>query len=242
MMLDEQDMTEKGKESIKAYLNKYGSVEAKGVDVSDPIKLTANFILCGNDPKQFFIEEDDRRFSIPDLTKTPLLKNKRTPEGLMLEKDIRAMVDRFETDIETQRKFGWHILHHCDYPEFDHIVPHKETETFKELVKATLTDWQKQFIHLMYENEKMMFREFRASIDVRVGRPKLQRFILEQQRLNKVTYAKIYWEKDVKDYVIASNIHPNCHAELTEHERQNLAKIKYLLDGIKPIVIEDSVL
>ena len=151
-----------GRDKIKANLNIYGSVEKKGKEVSDPFRMTANYIFCGNDPKQFDLEADDRRFSVPDITTEPLLNDGKKLNGPFTDGQIYTLIDKLETDLEFQRQFGWYVLSNWNHKEYDNIVPLRDTETYDILVETTMADWQRSLLRIMYDSPFIYLGELRS--------------------------------------------------------------------------------
>ncbi len=74
-MLDEMPLSNDARETLKAYHNGTSAIERKGVDVTDPEPIHASIAIANNDYRYIKLEYNDRKFFVPELSSTPLLKS-----------------------------------------------------------------------------------------------------------------------------------------------------------------------
>lgn len=66
--LDEQPLTEAMRETLKSYHNGLAAIERKFVDVIEPERIHASFVLSNNAKSFICLEHNDRKFCVPDLS------------------------------------------------------------------------------------------------------------------------------------------------------------------------------
>ena len=132
IFLDELRGDKKIHNRLKKYLNKYQTIERKGVDVSGPEATYNSFIVANNDETHFYLEHDDRRFSIPDIAIDRL-------DSVMSEKEISNLMDSLKEDEKFVSEWGHFILDRRSrnnrYPK-EHII---KGDKFYRLVYTSLS-------------------------------------------------------------------------------------------------------
>ena len=132
IFLDELRGDKKIHNRLKKYLNKYQTIERKGVDVSGPEATYNSFIIANNDETHFYLEHDDRRFSIPDIATERL-------DSVMSEEEISELMDSLKEDEDFVSRWGHYILdrrHSEERKPKEHIV---KGDKFYRLVYTSLS-------------------------------------------------------------------------------------------------------
>lgn len=134
--LDEINIRSKSElNKFKAYCNQELELEGKGLEAKtfDTFK---SFLINNNDTDDIAVSWDDRRFSVPDLTRRILKKG--------MGKDLAKFWDQI-ADFEGghYRQFGSWLYHNADLEAFPNDYAHKG-ERFGQMVLANLTSWQAQ--------------------------------------------------------------------------------------------------
>lgn len=126
-------------ERIKSYTNETISVEGKGVD-SKTCKFYGNILLSNNntDSLKGVSPSDDRQFSIPNLTKTPLLQVDRYKS--------RENITKLYEDEELVYDFARYLYHRktADTSITRHL---KTTENYNVVVKDSQPDWAEYILN-----------------------------------------------------------------------------------------------
>lgn len=78
-------------DTLKDYANRQQTINAKFKNTAKTKEIFCSFVLALNKEKDFRIEQDDRRFSVVELTEVPLLK-------IMTEKEVVALKEIFKDD------------------------------------------------------------------------------------------------------------------------------------------------
>lgn len=124
---------------LKRFLNKNQSVEEKGKDARDMIETYNSFIIANNDECDMYIEHDDRRFSVMEMTDIPLNK-------VMETKEITKFARELEEDPSIIAGFGQFLVEREPTTDTFHVLKH---EKFHRLITVALTEWQKAiFYHI----------------------------------------------------------------------------------------------
>lgn len=121
----------KEKDKLKSYLNTFQAVEGKGKDAK-MIELYCSILLSSNTDKDCNIEPDDRRFSVMDLTETPLLKR-------FGEDKVTELTEYIESE-----DFPLAFNSYLEETKLKDYNPNKPFigETFKRLCLSSLKVWQ----------------------------------------------------------------------------------------------------
>lgn len=123
---------------LKAFANKFVAFEAKGQDAKT-IQNYNSFIISMNEIDGLQIGPQERRFSILDITKVPLLDT-------MTEEEVQVLVSEFEDNPHSEMvaAFGHWIMENGKTPNyrFDQAFKGKH---FYEVVYAGMREWQ-QFL------------------------------------------------------------------------------------------------
>ena len=135
VVFDEVNLSRKYKESFKLYCNNTIPIERKGKDVQTAVENHASFVITNNNKNENFLLADDRRFSVPEITDTPLL-------DVFKEKDIDVFHHSLTHDPTVIQNIGWWLIKNGEWPEFQLHKPWKQYRFF-ELVKSSLKEWQK---------------------------------------------------------------------------------------------------
>jgi len=100
-VLDEFELTDMLKQTLKDYANGIAVLEEKNKRVSTPVKLSCSFSLVANKKDQIKLEVDDRKFYVPTLNTQDLLEVKSRDwvdtlaKELWLDKDYLRQIASF---------------------------------------------------------------------------------------------------------------------------------------------------
>lgn len=130
---------------LKEVANLIVEIEGKGIDAEN-IKNYANFYISSNDMDGLPVTEDDRRFSIIELTERKLQEVLTYNEINSLDKDQDAL-DKFAR-----------FLYHRKVDSKKMLYPLK-TARRDEIIELTMADWEKLFLYKMIPMYKGQFVE-----------------------------------------------------------------------------------
>ena len=147
--MDEFNVGKKEHTKLKRYINKNQTIEFKGVDATEESETFNSYVIQNNDVTDMYLEYDDRRFSVPDLTTKDL-------QDVMPKSEIDALVEMVESDEELAYQFGYWVLmtgESIDYSPFSTW----KGEKFYTLVYNSLREWQKHFVDkIVSKNEVVL--------------------------------------------------------------------------------------
>lgn len=124
---------EKAFESIKIYTSSIIRVEGKGTNATDR-PFYANILLTNNLPESLsgIVSEDDRQFSIPELTKNKL--------SIDLFKEFGAKNVSFLWQDETAVEQLAQHLYFRDLSEYDETTPLKSPQ-YHRVIRVSMSEW-----------------------------------------------------------------------------------------------------
>lgn len=144
IVLDEIKVDKSKHTKLKRYINKYQNIEKKGKDAEKITETYNSFIITNNDETDMYLEFDDRRFSVPDLTGGNLLK-------ALDKEEIKHLDQQLEIeDSEIITEFGYWLFNRgaIENDQFSII----RGEKFYSLVYTSLRNWQKFLVNELLEN------------------------------------------------------------------------------------------
>ena len=160
---DEHDITEENIGQLKAYANAYLSIEEKGVKVERNYKNFASFIIANNNPSGNFLESDDRRFSVPIISKERL-------DHAWGRDRVAELYDTINSDDKFIGRIGWWLIQNGASLGFDNLSPLK-TDLFFELVENAMTEWQRKLIELIRSRQHTEIRIEEIGIHLNLANP-----------------------------------------------------------------------
>ncbi len=143
--VDELTAGKKGIEIMKSYLNDQQNIEEKGKDADQLIDMHASFIISNNNETSFKLQQDDRRFSVMDLTKVP-----------MLEAFGKEYVDNINREIDENDELIYEFgcfLYHYDIKGFNKYDPWKGDQ-YHSVVICNFNYWQQQLYKKLTSREQ----------------------------------------------------------------------------------------
>ena len=149
--LDEFPLNVKNRETLKAYHNGTASIERKGVDVGDPEKLHASFVLANNLPVNIKLEYTDRKFYVPLLADTPLLDSKSLGQT-KVNKLLALLKD--PTYVQRLASYLYHNFEAGSAARFG------KNELFKKLCVRSYPEFFRAFIEMCELRETFTSVEF----------------------------------------------------------------------------------
>ena len=148
--LDEMNLTLDSRETLKDYHNGIATIERKGIDVGDPEKIYASFILANNIRNKINLEYTDRKFFVPTITDRPLI-----------ESWDREKIDNFcrllNDDLDFIRQYASYIYFKYKAQE---TTKFPKTDLFKDLCIRSLHPFIQAFAHGCKELQTIHGRTF----------------------------------------------------------------------------------
>lgn len=136
IVLDEVRVGKKQHTTLKRYINKYQAIEKKGVDADKTSETYHSYVISNNEVSDMYLETDDRRFFVADLTTSPLL-------DIWTPKEIQDFAQALEReDDELIRPFGFWLYNHGKGENLGQFSFFKG-KRFWECCYTGLTDWKK---------------------------------------------------------------------------------------------------
>lgn len=134
IIFDEMRVHKSEHTKLKRLINKYQAIEKKGIDAENSKEIYNSYAIMNNDVTDMYLETDDRRFSVMEITDRKL-------EESMNSEEITRLLEEFEDeDSELVREMGFHIFHHWTNEEnFEPYIGPK----FWKLAFYSLAEWQK---------------------------------------------------------------------------------------------------
>jgi len=158
IQLDEFIVGKKEHTRLKRYINKFQNIERKGIDVDKETETYNSFVICNNDVSDMYLETDDRRFSVPDLSEEPLL-------SVMSKEEIEKLVHDLEHDEDLIYRFGYFIYNRCRKEKYDEFS-FWSGKRFWEICYTSLSEWKRYIVDKILAKEeecyhlKHLSREF----------------------------------------------------------------------------------
>jgi hypothetical protein len=165
ILLDEYNCwSNNEKDTLKRIINDRIQIEAKGQD-QKTVTNYSSFIICNNNNEGIFIEPDDRRFSIPEVTREKISDHFTAEELAELNAEIESECSQFIADI------GHWILQNFEGKYSKRETPwHKER--FEEIVFSSAREGMKYIIDQIVAKkaQKYTYAKLRAEYRSLVGR------------------------------------------------------------------------
>jgi hypothetical protein len=133
VFFDETVVTPRNITNIRSFTNKHLAITEKGIDTI-MYENFCSFVIANNLDKINHISFDDRRYSVPILTKEPI-KNAFSQEW------IDAFYHKLEEDKEFLANIGHWILQNGDKGDYNEKQPYL-TDYFYDIVEKALSQWQ----------------------------------------------------------------------------------------------------
>lgn len=146
LFIDEARLTnEKDKDKFKSLLNDEIPTQAKFQETTKS-KNYASFILAVNHSHSIWVEPNDRRFSIYDVTETKLEKS-------FTKQEIKTLVHKLFTDAQEQKNFHDWILREMDkeHTNNDYFLKSKKAS---EIIRQTARDPYKHIMDALERDPK----------------------------------------------------------------------------------------
>lgn len=185
ILLDEYKITRINHLFLKKIINKYQTIEKKGFDANTEEETFNSFMIFHNDPSDMYLEKDDRRFSVLDITSKNLLE-------LWSEGQIdRYLMDLTNPNSTLVKEIGEYLLG-ISQLDFDPIKPFKGKK-FHEIVEYHMPQWL-QIVVAMIENGEVKegVISFKKEIEKKVSQESMGR--------NKISWRKSTLEKVLREY------------------------------------------
>jgi len=151
VVMDEFRVGKKEHTRLKRFANRYQNIEKKGFDATEAVETYNSYLIANNDLSDMFLEYDDRRFSVPQLTSKALTEIMGQEEIAELTQEL----DNEESDLI--KEFGYYIFFNGENSKFNEFSVLK-TKRFYDLVYASLTEWQKFIVDKVLSREAESYR------------------------------------------------------------------------------------
>lgn len=184
---DEHDITPENINQFKAYGNEMISIEGKGQNISGDAVNYASYVISNNNPGGNFLSSDERKFSVPKVTREKIVK--------AFDLDfIHNLWASIKNDPDYIANIGWWVINNGANNKFDNQRPYK-TEVFWELVDNSLAEWQRSLIDKIEEGriEKTMISTLKTELDIHyhIGAPKVAKFVDNHTDREGDRYARV---------------------------------------------------
>jgi len=185
ILLDEYKITRSNHLFLKKIINKNQTIERKGQDADTEMETFNSFMVFHNSVSDMYVEKDDRRFSVLDLTHKNLTEI-WTPDYIH-----ELMIDLNDPKSEIIKEIGQYLMH-ISKEEFNTVTPFKG-EKFHEIVEYHMPTWL-QIVVAMVENGEVKngVISFKKEIEKRLSN--------EMMGKKKIQWRKSTLQKTLKEY------------------------------------------
>ena len=186
ILLDEYKITRAEHMNLKKIINKNQTIEKKGMDADREIETFNSFMVFHNDVSDMYLERDDRRFSVLDITSRNLL------ELWSGEEITQFLVELNDPKSDLVAAIGNELLEWRNSKVFEPTNVFKG-EKFHEIVEYHMPTWL-QIVVAMIENGEVKGGEisFKKEIEKRLS--------TEMMGKKKIQWRKSTLAKILKDY------------------------------------------
>lgn len=185
ILLDEYKINRTNHLFLKKIINKYQTIERKGVDADREFETFNSFMIFHNDISDMYLEKDDRRFSALDITTKNLLELWSADE---IEDYMRELNNPHS---ELTKEIGSYLLW-VGTKEFKNATPFKGKK-FHDIVEFNMPTWL-QIVVAMIENGEV--KKGRISFKKEIEK----KLSSEMMGNKKVQWRKSTLEKYLKEY------------------------------------------
>ena len=137
IVFDEIEVDKSAHTRLKRYANSYQTIERKGVDAVEPEETFNSYIISNNDTSDMYLEADDRRFSVVEMTDVTLI-------DAWSEED-RAELVAATTDMDLIRELGYWLIECGEDLRYNTFTAWKGPR-FYQLVYSSLKAWQRYIV------------------------------------------------------------------------------------------------
>lgn len=152
------------KRNFKGFHEGEAAIELKGVDVDEPERLYARFVIATNELTDISLNEQDRKFSVPELI------DKKLEAAMTIEEIewLRGFPDNIEAQVEfaawLKNNYNWEVS-----------VKAWQKDLFKRICYESRTEWFKQFHRMCVDNETFALKDLRKSLGgMNIGTEKIK--------------------------------------------------------------------
>lgn len=220
ILIDEVSMDKEKHTKLKRYANKKLNIEKKGLDADKAIETYNSYIISNNDDSDMYLEHDDRRFSVPTLSRKRLLDT-------FTEEEVSELYAEFENpDSDLVLEFGYWLFNR-GAKKYSKVDPLKGPR-FYELVESSLHLWQRYLLECVLNSDV----EYLAIANMR-------RAYSNKHKMSKFPQDN----KKITDF-LQNYLHLGVHSlgELVEYEGENCIKINpALLKNVVPLDDEEMI-
>ncbi len=185
ILLDEYKITRANHLFLKKIINKYQTIEKKGFDADKEVETFNSFMIFHNSVSDMYLEKDDRRFSVLDITGKNLLKLWTADE---IDGYMRELND---PSSELTKSIGEYLLY-VALGEFNNATPFRGNK-FHEIVEYHLPTWLQIVVAMVENGEVKQGRiSFKKEIEKKLAN--------EMMGKKKVQWRKSTLEKTLREY------------------------------------------
>lgn len=202
---DETVITTENVTKLRSLTNLNIEIEAKGLDSYNTTNH-ASFIISNNLDKQNYVVTEDRRYSVPILTKI------KADKALGQEK-LDTLFKKIESDPDFIANIGWWILKNGNKGDYNPHTAYK-TKAFYELTEKALFQWQRAIIDLIRSGmaDKYSLDDYKDELRG-TGRVKVERFLDSHTDENGELYGYLGQEKGDRYIYPDKRFHKNQNEE-----------------------------
>lgn len=146
VVFDEFTIDKKGHTRLKRFANNLQNIELKGVDARKAEKIYCSYVVSNNGRSDTYLESDDRRFSVPEITDVPL-------KDVMTLDEIEQFANEIESDEDLAIVFGNFLLDNYGNKYKPHSV--FKSDSFFNIVESSLREWQKYISQELSKGEAL---------------------------------------------------------------------------------------
>lgn len=197
VFLDEVIIDDRNVTTIRSMTNDTIMIEGKNMKAVY-CKNHASFIIANNTDKKNLVTYDDRRYSVPTLTTTPI-KHSLGQEWL----------DSFYTALENEEFIGnighW-ILQNGDAGEYNEKQPYI-TNVFYDMVDKALHQWQLNLVQLVESRkwDEIELNVLKEEVGTTAGRVTMEGFLLNHRDRDGDIYGKLLQKSNGKRFFKVSD-------------------------------------
>jgi hypothetical protein len=219
-------ITLEAKNKLKRILNPLVSIEGKGQDAKTKVNSASLAITC-NDTDLLGIEPDDRRYSVVEITETPLREAMSEEEMDDIAKGFLHLRGDYKDIVA---RFGHYIINRT--PKYSRTMPYKE-EYFYKITLDSLSNWKREIFDYLVIGYKGDGDPFKLSAAVRSGLKGVQRksvtnFLESFYFMNKYKLGTAVYSEDdkTKDVFIQPNMKFVEYVRTLDLEKLGIKKTK----------------
>ena len=175
IVMDEEKVGKTEHTKLKRFINKYQNIEKKGIDADHAVEIFNNYVISNNELSDMYIEPDDRRFSVPDLTIKNIFE-------ILTQDQLDQLHDDLENDAELVWEFGYFIFEYGKSKFLNQFSTWKGVR-FWELAYNSLYEWKKFIVDKVLSCDEVEYEIGRMRKEFVADNPNFARFPKNPKRI-----------------------------------------------------------